>query len=147
MATITPNTQIAAGHNNAAGLTRFDAIVDGNGVKFVMPRTVPYHEEGEMLFGPNGVAVYDGFQRQDFEFRIMTVAQYELLRATYTGFVTVKTTLNSGSSYANYNAVAWLDPKTAADYIPNAIVTMYAPGFTGPAYDNVRLHITRLEAL
>lgn len=146
MASITPNHQIAAGNNNAAGLTAFNALIDSNGVKFVFPRAVPYHEAGLLVIGANGAPAYDGFAKQDFEFRIMTVAQYELLKGTYTGLVTVKTSIN-GSTFANFNATAWIDPKPNGEYIPRANVTMYDPDFTGPCYLGIRLHLLRLEAL
>lgn len=146
MATVTPNHQIAAGNDNAAGLTALNVLTDANGVKFVFPRCVPFHEDGMMVIGPNGAPAYDGFAKQDWEFRIMTVAQYELLKGTYTGLVTVKTCLD-GSTFVNRNAAAWIDPKPDGDYVPNAIVTMYDPDFTGPCYLGIRLHLLRLEAL
>jgi hypothetical protein len=145
MVAFTPNYQIAAGNNNTAGLTAVNALTDANGVKLVYPRALPYHEEGELVIRANSTPAYRGFDTQDWLFSVLLIAQYELLRNTYTGQVTIKTSLD-GSTFANYNAAAWIDEKTAGQYA-YAQGSVYTSGFTGPCLRGIRLHLLRLEAL
>src|SRR3989304_9045725 len=109
-----PDYKIAAGHNNVAGLTAVNALTDVNGIKLFMPKALPFHEFGQLIFRSNGAPDYRGFDSQDWEFAALLVAQYYLLRTTYTGLITVRTSLDDGQSFANYNATAWIDQKTAA---------------------------------
>jgi hypothetical protein len=146
MPAFTPDYQIAAGANNTAGLTPVNQLTDANGVTFFMPRALPYHEFGQLQIESNGTPDYRGFDSQDWEFKALLVAQYHLLRTTYTGLVTVRTSLDDGQSFANYNARAWIDQKTAAQY-RYAVGNVWYPSATGPTLTPVRLHLIRLEAL
>lgn len=145
MASFTPLQAIAAGHNNAAGLTLVSSLTDANGVKLVMPRAVPFTQEGELAIRANGSPAYRGFDSQDWEFSVLLLTQYYLLRNTYTGLVTVKLSIN-GSTFANYNASAWIDEKTTGQY-GYVQGSTYAPNFTGPALRGIRLHLIKLVAL
>lgn len=145
MASFTPLQAIAAGHNNEVGLTLISSLTDANGVKLVMPRAVPFTEEGELVMRPNATPAYQGYDTQDWEFSVLLLTQYYLLRSTYTGLVTVTVCVN-GSTFANYNASAWIDEKTAGQY-GYANGTVYAPNFTGPALRGIRLHLILTEAL
>lgn len=144
MTAFTPNYQIAAGHNNAAGLTAVNQLTDGNGVRLVFPRAWPFHEEGELVIRANATPAYVGYAKQDWLFAVLTKAQYYLLRSTYTGLVTVKTDITT--AFANYNASAWIDQKAAGDFV-YLQGSVYDSGFTGPGLRGVRLHLIRLEAL
>lgn len=146
MATATPNYQIAAGNNNAAGLTVVNQLTDSNGVRLVFPRAAPFHEAGELVIRTNATPAYRGEDTQDWEFAILLMAQYQLLRNTYTGLVTVKTSLDGGATFANYNASAWIDEKTAGQYV-YAQGSVYDSGFTGPSLRGIRLHLLALAAL
>ena len=145
MASFTPQQAIAAGHNNAGGLTIISSLTDANGVKLFMPRSNPYTETGELRIRANASPAYVGEDSQDWEFSVLLMTQYKLLKDTYTGLVTVKASLD-GVSYANYNASAWLDPISAGQY-GYAQGTVYAPDFTGPALRGIRLHLIGLDAL
>lgn len=145
MPSFTPNYQIAAGHDNAGGLTAVSSLTDANSVSLVMPRAIPYHEAGELVIRTNASPAYRGYDSQDWEFSVLLLAQYTLLRNTYTGLVTVKTTLD-GATFANYNASAWIDEKSAGQY-GYAQGSVYDSGFIGPALRGIRLHLLRLEAL
>lgn len=145
MATFTPNYQIAAGNNNAAGLTAVNQLTDANGVRLVFPRAIAYHEEGELVVRSNSTAAYRGFDTQDWEFTVLLMAQYKLLHDTYTGLVTIKTALD-GITFANYNASAWIDQKTAGQY-GYANGSVYDADFTGPALRGIRLHLIITGAL
>ena len=144
MVAFTPNYQIAAGNNNAAGLTAVNLLTDSNGVRLVFPRAWPFHEAGELVIRCNSTPAYRGFDSQDWLFTILTKAQYYLLKNTYTGLVTVKTDITT--TFANYNAAAWIDQKTAGDFV-YLQGSVYDSGFTGPGLRGVRLHLIRLEAL
>lgn len=145
MATFTPNYQIAAGHNNAAGLTAVNLLTDVNGVRLIFPKALPFYEEGELVFRCNATPAYRGYKMQDWKFTVLLNAQYNLLRTTYTGLVTVKTCLD-GINFTNWNASAWIDQKTATQpgYLNGSV---YDSGFTGPGYREVRLHLILTEAL
>jgi hypothetical protein len=145
MPAFTPEYAIAAGHNNAGGLTEFSSLTDTNGVKLVMPRAYPYRVEGLLKICTNGAPAYDGVDSQDFEFTVLLAAQYELLRDTYTGLVTVRTALD-GATFANYNASAWIDEKNVGQY-GYAQGSTYTPNALGPALQGIRLHCIKLEAL
>lgn len=144
MPAFTPNYQIAAGHNNAVGLAAVNTLTDSNGIKLFMPRALPFHQRGERRPKTNAAMSYAGYNTQDWEFRVLLLAQYILLRDTYTGLITVKTDLGSG--FANYNATAWIDEKTDSSYAYSLGNTWY-PLATGPALTPIRLHLLRLEAL
>lgn len=145
MVAFTPNYQIAAGNNNAGGLAVVNQLTDTNGVRLVFPRAMPFHEEGELVVRTNATPAYRGYDSQDWLFSVLLIAQYELLRGTYTGLVTVKTCLD-GATFANYNAAAWIDEKTAGQYA-YAQGSVYDSGFTGPCLRGIRLHLLKLEAL
>jgi len=144
MTAFTPNYQLAAGHNNAGSLTPVNELTDSNGVKLVMPRALPFHEEGELVIRANASPAYRGFDTQDWYFSVLLKAQYYLLRNTYTGLVTVKTDITD--AFANYNASLWIDPKPAGQY-GYLQGSVYDNGFVGPGYRNIRVHLLRLEAL
>jgi hypothetical protein len=144
MVAFTPNYQIAAGNNNAAGLTLVSSLTDSNGVKLVMPRAWPFHEEGELVIAANATPSYRGFDTQDWLFSVLTKAQYYLLRSTYTGLVTIKTDITN--AFANYNASAWIDQKSAGDFV-YLQGSVYDAGFTGPGLRGIRLHLFLTEAL
>lgn len=144
MASFTPAYAIAAGHNNAGGLTALNVLTDSNGVKLVFPRAWPFHEEGELRIRPNATPAYIGFDSQDWLFSVLTKSQYYLLRNTYTGLVTVKTDITD--AFANYNASAWIDEKTAGDFV-YLQGSVYDSGLTGPGLRGIRLHLIKLVAL
>ena len=111
-----------------------------------MPKALGFHEFGQLQIQSNGVPDYRGFHSQDWEFDVLLIAQYYLLRTTYTGLVTIRTSLDDGQSFANYNASAWIDQKTASRLRYASGNTWY-PLATGPALTPIRLHLIKLEAL
>jgi hypothetical protein len=145
MATITPDYQIASGHNQAGSLTRWDAINDANGVRFIMPRGLPSRTRGELRFRTDGSAARVGSDGQTWLFTALTLAQYSTLITTYEGLVTVRTALTS-VTFANYNASLIVPDEAELEY-GYLIGSGYDTGFTGPGYKNVECRLLKLEAL
>jgi hypothetical protein len=145
MATITPDNQIAANHNNAAGLQRWDAVTDANGVKFLMPKNWPYRSRGQRRFRLNGTTGFLGLDATRLLFGAMTLSQYAYILSTYEGLVTVRIPFTS-TSYTNYNAVLTMPDENDLEFVYfNG--SMYTNNWTGPGYINVIATISSLEAL
>lgn len=131
--------KIAAGYNVALGsLVNIESIRPTNDQYFYAPKAIPYGSPGAKKIKLNGVSYRSGYPYVDWQFGVLTRAQYEYLKTTYcsggyTGQVTVYTTV-SGNTYARYNAVIDV-PETAA--IPD--------GFY--AYKNVAVRLSHLVAL
>jgi hypothetical protein len=145
MATITPDYQLAAGHNNAGGLTAIDSITDANGVKLAMPQGLPYRVRGERRTRLNSTVGFIGRDATQWRFAAMTLAQYSLMITTYEGLVTVRLALTS-TSFANYNATLTMPDEADLEY-GYLTGSRYDAGFTGPGYRRVFAAITALEAL
>ena len=131
--------KIAAGYNVALNsLVNIETIKPTNDQYFYAPKAIPYGSPGAKKVKLNGVSYRSGYPYVDWQFGVLTRAQYEYLKTTYcsggyTGLVTVYTTV-SGSTYARYNAVIDV-PETAA----------ITDGFY--AYKNVAVRLSHLVAL
>jgi hypothetical protein len=151
MAQIIPDHQIAAGNNNAAGLAKFTAINDSNGIAFVMPRGLPTRTRGELRFRVDGTAARVGKNSYEWRFSVMTLDQYSTMLSTYgadsatNGLITARIAFTS-TSFANYNAVLRMPDESELEYIPN-IVRLNLKSDIGPGYKDVIAFLTRLEAL
>jgi hypothetical protein len=98
--------KIAAGWNNAGGLTSITALQDANGVYFPPPRSIP--DEGLREFTPRGPRT-KGYPVSVLVIPLL-IAQYKYIETTFSGNVTVTTTLDL-INYANYNAIASLQKR------------------------------------
>jgi hypothetical protein len=145
MATITPNYQIAAGNNNAAGLTLITDITDGDGVAFVMPRGLPHRIRGDKRFRLDGTVGRVGQDSTRFVSSVMTLAQYKYVLDTYEGLVTVKIAL-SQTTFANYNASLWMPDEDELEYV-YLVGSSAGNGYTGPGYKDVAWNLNTLVAL
>ena len=131
--------KIAAGYNVALNsLVNIETIKPTNEQYFYAPKAIPYGSPGAKKVKLNGVSYRSGYPYVDWQFGVLTRAQYEYLKTTYcsggySGQVTIYTTV-SGNTYARYNAVIDI-PETAA--IPD--------GFY--AYKNVAVRMSHLVAL
>lgn len=134
MASITPDTQIAAGNNNAGGLALISTLTDSNGIKFVMPRAIPTQREGVRRKQLNGPTTFIGRQSVVLESSVMTELQLTLLKATYVGLITIRLAL-SGLVYANYNASLVMADRADLEWVPNitriGTQTDVGPGYRG----------------
>ena len=131
--------KIAAGYNVALNsLVNIESIRPTSDQYFYAPKAIPYGSPGAKKPKLNGVSYRSGYPYVDWQFGVLTRAQYEYLKTTYcsggySGQVTIYTTV-SGNTYARYNAVIDI-PETAA--IPD--------GFY--AYKNVAVRMSHLVAL
>ena len=145
MPKIWPNYQLAAGNNNAAGLTAFTSITDTNSIPFVMPQGKGSRTRGTKRVRLNGTEGQVGFDSFTLLFTAMTLDQYALLLSTYEGLVTVKISLTS-TTFANYNAVLVVPDEAELTYV--RVINYYKwNGYQGGGYRDVSLLLRKLEAL
>ena len=131
---------IAAGNNNAAGLTAWTAIAPSGTTDYLRE---PYIDggyiPGEEQIKADGTSYHAGFPTITLTFSYMLYSQLEHLRTTYcgggwTGKVTLRTKLTKGGSEANYNAIMRLPfPSESNEQIGRV--------------DTYQIQFTRLEAL
>lgn len=102
------DARIAAGHNNVAGLALVSSLV-ASGIPFVEPLEYPAdsYGRGTPRVMTTGVRRFEGYPVRRWVSGLLWLPQYDMLRTTYEGLVTVRTRLY-GTGYANYNAVLWL---------------------------------------
>lgn len=111
-----PDLQIAANHDNTAGLTAFEAITAPNDRRnFWPPREVDY-QGGAVQFDADGDIYLEGYPSVDLLWGSLTWRQWYYLRNTYcaggySGDVTIRLLLDN-LTYANYNAKLII-PQTA----------------------------------
>lgn len=99
--------QLAAGHNNAAGLVNVENMTSG-GYTLHAPTGLGTYSPGEEVVRGDGSITYDGQASVIWEFDLLEPTLLEYLSTTfcaggYTGLVTVRTRTRS-TGYANYNA-------------------------------------------
>jgi hypothetical protein len=140
MALLTTDYKLAAGHNNAAGLTTITSITDGT-LALTEPLQLPFYSRGIKRNRTNGSVSVAGMPSTAFVFSYLTMGQWEYLRTTYEGLVTVRLSLNK-SSFSNYNASLVLPDPADMDY---RLIVRSSACFH--AYVNVRCDLLHLEAL
>jgi len=140
--------KIAPGHNNEAGLLSINTITDANGVRLAPPRCVA--TEGQETEGPNGTQRFRGYPACSLLLPLLN-AQLTLIKTTYSGPVTVRTSLDGGDTFANYNAISKLGDRAALDGqridAAKLLGNDVGPDFAGITFWNTEWLITRLEAL
>jgi hypothetical protein len=145
MSTLTANHQLADGNDNAAGLTAFPSITDANSVPFVMPRFKGSRNRGVKRVRLDGTQGIIGYDRGVWFFTGMTLAQYDLLKDTYEGLVTVKIPLEA-STYANFNAILIVPDESGLEYA-KAVSSQVWDNQQWPGYSDVEITLRKLEAL
>jgi len=131
--------QIAAGHDNAAGLVNIEDITDGSGYAFLFVRSVGQYVPGELVPTLNVSIAVLGVTKITWTWAALRTSQYEYLKDTYggggyTGLVTIRTTTTVKGTYANYNARMLLKPEAELQWFP-------------PYYRDVAVDFIDLEAL
>ena len=139
MALITTDYKLAAGHNNAAGLTAITSITDGT-LALTEPLQLPFYSRGIRRNRTNGSVNRAGMPATAFVFGYLTLSQWAYLRANYEGLVTVRLALGSGT-FANYNAALALPDPADMEYGVINVADCYN------AYRNVRVDLLHLEAI
>ena len=145
MASFTPTTQIASGHDNAGGLTLITSLTDSNSVPFVMPRALPNHTRGQRRVGVDGAITRIGKPSFTMVSSVMTILQYQYVLTNLEGLITIRLPV-TGVTYANYNATLWMPDESELTYV-YLTGSSYAPNFTGPGYRDVVWNVIRMEAL
>lgn len=145
MATLANNNQVADGNNNAGGLARWDAVTDGNSIPFVMPRFKGSRNRGVKRNRQDGTQAHIGKDSGVLLFTAVTLSQYDLLKDTYEGLVTLKIPLED-STYANYNAVLIVPDEEELEYHPGIGFIQWGT-VRWPGYGPVPVTVRKLEAL
>lgn len=125
-----PEYQLAAGNNNAAGLTAIETILAGYGtIQNSFPAVPPaawgrYSKSNVASVRPNGRLFFRGFPSADWPLGFILWAQIEGLRTNYcgggySGLVTLRTRTDTHDTYSNFNGVLTL--KQLADYPANQV--------------------------
>lgn len=130
--------QIAAGHNNAAGLVKIGLIVPSSNIAFTEPVARPNWNPGIQRIRLDTISYSAGYRSQVWSMGFLTYAQYDYLLSTYcgggqSGKVTVRTRYRT-TSYANYNA-------TLSVPIPDELQN------NGQGYQQVPLTLKKLIAI
>jgi len=116
MAYLTNNNQIAVGNNNAAGLALVTTLSDANAISFKEPTEwLRKQSRGQRVYRSNGTVARQGHNWVHWGSPVL-LAQWEYLKATYEGLVTIKTSFHS-ETFANYNAVLTLPDFNELDFI------------------------------
>ena len=144
MAYLTNNNQIAAGNDNAGGLALVTTLTDTNSIYFQEPEQwLRNQSRGIRVYRSNGTVARQGHNWVHW-FSPVLLAQWEYLKDTYEGLVTIKTSFHS-ETFANYNAVLTLPDFNELD----AVVFAGAhndPTFVGAGYW-INWWFTKVEAI
>lgn len=137
---VTPGESIAAGNNNAAGLTLVTALSVPAAIPFLEVTSIGNWQRG-LAKVPAGTSVrkFTGFQSVEWISSLLWLQQWEYLKDTFEGQVTIRTLTDDDDTYANYNAVFYCGQLT--DYEKVRV------GQYGKAILNFRWIFSRLEAL
>lgn len=106
--------QLAAGHDNAGGLTNVETTIPASQQQTFLPQGRGNFDEGVLRVRGDGLTYLTGFQAFSWPLDVLPYAQWDFMRTTYTtggnsfsGKVTVRTRLIDGT-YANFNALLHL---------------------------------------
>lgn len=137
------NLQIAAGNDNAAGLTAIESVLTLTSSARGIVQSWGNYTKGIQKFRADGTIYNAGFPSTRWVFPVLGFAQYVYLQTTYcggagnySGLVTIKTNAISNSTYTNYNA-------TLVIPMPSELQASNSRQY----YINAALQFNRLEAL
>lgn len=113
--------QIAAGHNNAAGLTNIETLTDSLGRRFKPVQDFMQFSLGIPLIRGDGITVPTGQISFKWTSNLLYLEQWyylynTLLSNSLSGLVTVRTRQFQPSTYANYNATLYINNPTELEY-------------------------------
>lgn len=94
--------KIAAGHDNAAGLTLIGSITATSNIQFAEPAAQQLYKPKRSLLRLDGLVTKVGKDAQEWMMGV-TWEQYRYMQDTYEGAVTIRTRWQN-KAYANYNA-------------------------------------------
>lgn len=137
------NYQIAVGNNNAGGLALVTSLSDANGVYFQDVGGLQEQSRGIKVTRANGTVGREGRNWTNWSSPVL-LAQYEYLKDTYEGLVTIKIAFHS-ETFANYNAILTLPDFNESDLISFS-TAWNDPDFKGPGFI-LKWLFTKVEAL
>lgn len=123
--------KLAAGWNNAAGLTGLEGVFIANDfIPFKTFKSWGTYNPGEAIIRGDGTIVFDGYPSCSWVFSIITRLQVQYLQDTYcsgsySGKVTIRTSTDNVNTttalpaYENYSAVMRLQPPGESKYYKN----------------------------
>ena len=94
--------QIAAGHNNVAGLQKLALVVATSNIAFPDPAAQQNYNPGKTVMRLDLKTTKVGVKSQIWMMGV-TWEQYRYMQTTYEGYVTIRTRWQN-NAYANYNA-------------------------------------------
>ena len=141
MTHIVDDYKIAAGNNNVAGLVLLSSLADADGMPFCTPVGYSNYARGERRVRANGTSAFAGFPSTSWLLSFVTVKQLAILRTTYEGLVTIRTVV-AGVTFANYNAVMFIDENSTLTR-----TTISHAGISTIGYSDVTLKFTRLALI
>ena len=127
--------QIAAGWNNAAGLTGLEGVFIANDfIAFKTFKSWGNYIPGDPVIRGDGTIKFDGYPSCSWVFSIITRLQVQYLQDTYcggsySGKVTIRTSTDNVNAttalpaYENYSAVMRLQPPGERRYYKNYPIT------------------------
>ena len=125
--------QIAAGHNNAAGLVALESILVGNHY-FYTPIFSGQYAPGLFKQRADDLLYISGFPFTVWMFRVLWRDQFNYLQTTYcaggySGLVTIRTRLDDEAAFYNCNTTLKLTPLSDAQK-RQMVLTDYAVRYT-----------------
>lgn len=113
--TYNPDLQIAAGHDNAAGLTAIESVLTADASALGLVQSYGNYTLGLKRFRSDGTLYHAGFPSTRWVFSVMSFVQYREIQATYcggvggfSGLVTIRTNTVRADTYGNWNATLLL---------------------------------------
>ena len=118
-----PDYQIAAGHDNEAGLVAWENLIADDATRYMIPPTIRGgFNPGQILIRGDGTEYLAGHQSLAQVFTWVSYAEDLMLQedicgavGSYSGPVTLRARLSPAGSYANYNAIIHLPKPNERD--------------------------------
>lgn len=139
MPIVTFEAKIASGYDNVAGLTLITSL-SASSIPFMECNELVdvAYTRGQAKVSTTGRVRYAGYPSKTWVSSLLWLPQWDYLRSTYEGEVTIRTRLN-GNTYANYNAILTLDEWGQGGTVAEAKY--------GNAMNNFRWLFTRVRAI
>lgn len=109
---VPPEESIAAGYDNTAGFDLITSLVV-NDVPFTEVQSLARWNRGQPVVPPGtGVRKFGGYPFTSWLSSFITLEQFEFLKDTYEGEVTIRTLTFNAHTYSNWNVVLYIGELT-----------------------------------